>query len=140
VTQPATLPYGSCLATLPNANGTIDLTPDMRMATGRDVLSQSLVRRQTTPRGTVLTSPNDCIDIRQLLSSGQTQAQLAAIASIIRGELLKDQRVNDAPVVITVNTATGATAIAESISSSLGPFSLTLTLTAGAIAAVVSGQ
>jgi len=139
VTQPQ-LPYGSCLATLPNANGTLDLTPDMRMATGRDVLSQSLIRRQTTPRGSVLTSPNDCLDVRQLLSAGMTQSQLQALASSIRTELLRDQRVNGAQVTITVNTATGSTTIQESITSSAGPFTLTLTLTAGAIAAVVTGQ
>jgi hypothetical protein len=139
VTQPQ-LPYGSCLATLPNADGTLDLTPDMRMATGRDVLSQSLIRRQTTPRGSVLTSPNDCLDVRQLLSAGMTQSQLQALASSIRTELLRDQRVNGAQVTITVNTATGATTIQESITSSAGPFTLTLTLTAGAITAVVAGQ
>ncbi len=140
MTQPASLPYGSCLATLPNQNGTIDLTPDMRMATGRDVLSQSLVRRQTTPRGSVLTSPNDCLDIRQLLGAGQSQAQLQALASTIRTELLRDQRVNSAQVTITVDTATGKTTIAEQIQSSLGLFTLTIALTAGSISVITAGQ
>jgi hypothetical protein len=140
MTQPIQLPYGSCLATLPNANGTLDLTPDMRKASGRDVLSQSLIRRQTTPRGSVLTSPNDCIDIRQLISAGMSQAQLQALASSIRVELLKDQRVNACQVSISVNTATGATTIMESIQSSLGPFTLTLALTGASIAVIVAGQ
>lgn len=140
MTQPIQLPYGTCLATLPDASGVIDLTPDMRKASGRDVLSQSLIRRQTTPRGSVLTSPNDCVDLRQLLSAGMSQAQLQATASALRAELLRDQRVNACQVSITVNTATGATTINEQIQSSLGPFTLVLTLTAGSISAIVAGQ
>jgi hypothetical protein len=140
MTQPVNLPYGSCLATLPNANGTLDLTPDMRLASGRDVLSQSLIRRQTTPRGTVLTSPNDCLDVRLLLSAGMTQAQLQALASSIRTELMKDQRVNGVQVTITVDTTTGKTTIAESIQSSFGPFTLTLALSTGSIAIITAGQ
>jgi hypothetical protein len=140
MTQPAQLPYGSCLATLPNAQGVLDLTPDMRMATGRDVLAQSLIRRQTTPRGSVLVSPNDCLDIRQLLSSGMTLAALQALSSVIRSELLRDRRVNAATVTITFNPQTNVTTIAEQIQSSTGPFTLTLTLSAGTIAAVIAGQ
>ncbi len=132
--------YGSCLATLPNANGQIDLTPDFQVATGIQVLAQSLIRRQTTPRGSVITSPNDCIDVRQFLSKGVSSQQTAALAQSIRAELLRDQRVLACSVNITLNTATGAMVIAETVQSSVGPFTLTLTLTAGSISAIVQGQ
>jgi hypothetical protein len=140
VTQPAQLPWGSCLATLPNAQGVLDLTPDMQMATGRDVLAQSIIRRQTTPRGSVLVSPNDCIDIRSMLSQGMTLAQLQSLSDTIRVELLKDQRVNAAQVQINFNPLTNVTTITESIFSSTGPFTLTLTLSANTIAVVIKGQ
>ena len=139
MTQPASI-YGTCLATLPNASGVIDLTPDMRMATGIAVLAQSLIRRQTTPRGTVITSPNDCIDIRQILSKGISQSDVATFSRTIRAELLRDTRVSAASVSITMDTTTGACTIVETIQSSSGPFSLTLTLSAGTIAAVIAGQ
>lgn len=140
MTQPAQLPWGSCLATLPNAKGQIDLTPDMQMTTGRDVIAQSLIRRQTTPRGSVLTSPNDCIDIRQFLSQGMTLGQLQALSSTIRTELLRDQRVNSAQVQINFDPLTNVTTITENILTSQGPFTLTLTLSAGNVAAVIAGQ
>jgi hypothetical protein len=140
MTSPAPSPYGSCLATLPDAAGNLDLTPDMRLATGRDVLSQSLVRRQTTPRGSVLTSPNDCIDVRQFISTGMTTSQLHALASSIRTELLKDTRVITCQVDLTYNPTNNVVTIKEPIQSSLGPFTLTLTLTAGSILVIISGQ
>jgi hypothetical protein len=140
MTQPATL-FGSCLATLPNAQGQIDLTPDMQVATGFDVLAQSLIRRQTTPRGSCLSSPNDCIDIRAtLLSKGVSQSQLGAIAQIIRTELLKDQRVLSAAVSISLDTTTGTVTIQENLQSAAGPFTLTLTLTQSTVAFIVKGQ
>jgi hypothetical protein len=138
MTQPIQ-PWGSCLATLPQ-NGVIDLTPDMQVATGRDVLSQSLIRRQTTPRGSVLTSPNDCIDIRAYLSKGQTRQQLQLLSQTIRQELLRDQRVTTATVAISYAVATSVTTITESILSSYGPFTLTLALSSGNISAILSGQ
>ena len=135
----AAQPFGSCLATLPNAQGQIDLTPDMQVATGVQVLAQSLVRRQTTPRGSVLTSPNDCIDVRMYLSKGLSQSQVAALAQTIRGELLRDQRVLAASVSIAL-TVDGTMTITETILASAGPFTLTLTLTASTINVIVAGQ
>ena len=140
MTQPAQLPWGSCLATLPNAQGQIDLTPDMQIATGRQVIAQSLVRRQTTPRGSVLTSPNDCLDIRQMISQGVTQSQLQAYASSLRTELLRDQRVLSAAVQISYDPVKNVTTITENVQTSAGPFTLTLTLSTGSIAVILAGQ
>jgi hypothetical protein len=140
MTQPSQIPYGSCLATMPDANGNLDLTPDMQMATGRVVLAQSLIRRQTTPRGSVITSPNDCIDIRQLLSKEMTQTSLQALASLIKTELIKDQRVTSVSVQISVDALGNAT-ITENIGTAQGPFSLTLGISAsGAITQITQGQ
>lgn len=139
MTQPANL-FGSCLATLPDQNGVIDLTPDMRMATGVDVLSQSLIRRQTTPRGSVITSPNDCIDIRQMISLEMSPSQVQGLAQRIKTELQKDQRVRSAGVTVTLDTTTGTCTIKENIDSALGPFSLTISLSNGTITQILQGQ
>jgi len=139
MTQPVG-PYGSCFATLPDANGVVDLTPDMRAATGRDVLIQSLVRRQTTPRGSVITSPNDCLDIRQMISLEMSSADAQRLASSIRLELLKDQRVLSCGVQITIDTTTGNTTIQENIVAAQGPFTLTLVLSNNTINQIIAGQ
>lgn len=139
MTQPAAV-FGNCLATLPDVNGVIDFTPDFQVATGFQALAQSLVRRQTTTRGSVIASPNDCLDVREFLSKGLSQSQVAAIAQTIRSELLRDQRVLGAQVNITFNTGTGAMTIVETIQASSGPFSLTLTLTSSTISVIVQGQ
>lgn len=139
MTQPATI-FGSCLATLPDVNGIIDFTPDFQMATGIKVLAQSLVRRQTTPHGSVITSPNDCVDIRSMLSKGVSQSQVAAIAQSLRSELLRDQRVLGAQVSIALDTTTGNATITETIQTGAGPFTLTLALTATTISTIVQGQ
>jgi hypothetical protein len=134
-------PFGSCLATLPDTNGRIDVTADFQMATGVNVLAQSLVRRQTTPRGSVIQSPNDCLDIRaMLLSKGISRPDLAAESQAIRSELLRDQRVLGCSVAITLDTTTGNCTIVETINSSLGPFTLTLSLTPSTVSFIVKGQ
>lgn len=139
MTQPI-LGYGTCLATLPNAQGQLDLTPEMSLATGTDVLAQSLIRRQTTPRGGDVASPNDCLDLRGYLSKGVTQGQLGALSQAIRNELLKDQRVQSVSVGIALDTSTGIMTVTESIGAATGPFTLTLQLTAGSVAFIVQGQ
>lgn len=139
MTQPSSI-FGTCLATLPNADGQIDFTPDFQMATGIDVLAQSLVRRQTTPRGSVITSPNDCIDIRSFLSKAISSQQTAALAQALRAELLRDQRVLGCAVTITFDTTTGVMTIVETIQSAAGPFTLTVSLTATTIGVILKGQ
>lgn len=144
----ASPPYGQCLATLPNEKGQLDLTPDMQVATGRSVLVQSLIRRQFTPRGTVITSPNDCIDIRQFISQGMTAEQLHILSATIQNELLKDQRVLAVKVQVSMNQSTSVCTITENVQSSAGPFTLTISLPPGPVvnnetpnvSFVISGQ
>ena len=147
MTQPASLPFGQCLATLFNEKGVLDLTPDMQLASGRNVLAQSLVRRQFTPRGSVITSPNDCIDIRQLISQAMTDAQVAAIGQVIRTELVRDQRVLDAQVTVVLSANKTVATVTENVQSAQGPFTLTITLPGPVvngqtpnISVVISGQ
>ena len=59
--------YGVCMATTVNG-GSIDIAPGV-LATGNDVLAQSLGRRQMTPQGSDPSAPNDGI-VRAPLQTG----------------------------------------------------------------------
>ncbi len=129
MTQPASvINYGTDLASVPNpdANGQIDLTSDMAETSGLSVLAQSIVRRQTTPHGSVIDCPNDCIDVRDFLSAGMTPVQLQAIPATIKNELLRDERVLSVNVQVTYTPGNNSLKIVETIFSSAGPFRLTL--------------
>lgn len=133
MTQGVPNPYGIDLQSLPNGQGVIDLDPGMIEGSGRTLLAQSLVRRFTTPRGSVIDAPNDCIDIRSFLSQGFTQAQINELPGILKKEAEKDERVVDAQVQATYLQSTKALTITMSIQSGYGPFSLTLSVSSGQV-------
>lgn len=132
MTSPATIPgvtpsnpYGQDFAIV-LVNGVLDFTPTMTLATGRALLVQSLISRQTTPTGSVIDCPNDCFDVRDWIGEGKTPAQINQLGTSVTNELLKDQRVLSCQVVATFNYATGMLSLAESFTSSYGPFSFVL--------------
>src|SRR5271154_1730693 len=92
-----TNPYGQDFAIV-IVGGVLDFLPTMGLATGRTLLQQSLICRQTTPTGSVVDCPNDCFDVRDWISEGMTAQQLAQIGTTISNELMKDQRVSMANV------------------------------------------
>ena len=136
MTQPAPA-FGSTLAICTNLNGEWDCDPTGRMATGRDVLSQRLINRQTTPLGSVIDSPNDCFDVSDWLSANMTDGQVAQLPGQIHTELLKDQEVQSLTVTVNYNPATSTLILTENIISGYGPFSLTITVTPGNVSALV---
>lgn len=107
-------------------NGVLDFTPTMTLATGRDLLVQSLICRQTTATGSVIDCPNDCFDVRDWIGEGRTVSQLNQLGTSVQNELLKDQRVLSCRVQATFNFATSQLFLAESFTSSYGPFSFVL--------------
>ena len=136
MTQPAPA-FGSTLAMNTNLNGEWDCDPTGRMATGRDVLAQRLVSRQLTTLGSVIDCPNDCFDINDWLSANMTDGQVAQLPGQIHTELLKDQEVQSLTVTVNYNPATSTLVLTENIISGYGPFSLTITVTPGNVAALV---
>ena len=116
MTQPAPA-FGSTLAMCTNLNGEWDCDPTGRMATGRDVLSQRLINRQTTPLGSVIDSPNDCFDVSDWLSANMTDGQVAQLPGQIHTELLKDQEVQSLTVTVNYNPATSTLILTENIIS-----------------------
>ena len=76
MTQPAS-PYGVTLWTGVNQFGQLDVDATGLLVTGVQLVAQRLVLRQTTPQDSCADAPNDCFDVRDWLSSGMTDAQVA---------------------------------------------------------------
>jgi hypothetical protein len=121
-------PYGTDIGIFPNAaaNGAYDVDLGMSEVTGRTLLVQRLIKRQTTPLGSVVDSPNDCMDVRGWVSSDVTQLQLQALAAGLKTELLKEEAVTNVIVMFAYNAATKTLTITENFTSGYGPFTLTL--------------
>lgn len=132
--------YGRDLACLINEDGVLDLTDTMQEVTGLDVLAQSLIRRHLTAKGSDISSPNDGIDVRQLIKNGLTQQELSVIAVTIQQELIRDQRVlPNTTVVATFNPQTNVMTLNETIQTAAGPFSLTLAVSSVTVEVLQNG-
>lgn len=127
MTQPAPNIYGQDFWL---GGAPLDFSPDMRVVTGRALLAQSIVCRLSTARGTVIDCPNDCLDLRDMVSDGLSQSQLNALGGQVRQEILKDQRVQDAAVTATYAAPSSTLTVQIRVSSLYGPFALVLSVTA----------
>jgi hypothetical protein len=139
-------PFGTDLQSLPNpaANGQVDLDPSMLEGSGRVLLAQSLVRRQTTPTGSVIDCPNDCVDVRGWISQGWTQQEFQAASGNLKTELLKDERITDVTITMTLGTGPAAgtqtLTIVEQFESAYGPFTLTLLVSEVTVSILIANQ
>jgi hypothetical protein len=133
------LPFGTDLATVMQPDGSIDLDPGMSEVTGRSLLIQRVMRRVTTPRGSVVDAPNDCIDIRNYVRAGVLASTPGNIQIQLQKEFLKDQGITSAAVGVTYVDAIGKLSITASLGSSYGPLQLTFNLTAGNVQVLVAG-
>lgn len=80
-----------------------------RLARGRAVVAQAMIRRLTTPRGTLAIVGGDeeavyGFDLSEYIGAVGTSTALQALPAIVRGELLKDDRVIDVDVTVTLST------------------------------------
>jgi hypothetical protein len=144
MTQPALIPnvFGSDLACLFTGTGVGDLTPTMQEVTGPPVVAQRLLCRLTTPRGSVLDSPNDCIDIRGYVRASVTPAEVQAMQSQILGEIQKEQCLQTATVSVgefLLVEAQLQVTITISVTTAKGPFTLTLLTSAVTVTALLNG-
>jgi hypothetical protein len=131
-------PFGTDVWIGPNAQGILDLDPSLREVSGIDVLVQSVLMRITTPTGSAIDAPDDCFDMRRWISKGMTVAQLAQLKSLIQGQLLRDQRIISATVGVSFSFATSILTVTMAIQSSLGPFTLTLNVSAVTVQMLVT--
>ena len=96
-------PYGwgsdvSCAASL---------DPDVRELAGDDptVLAQAIIRRLDTPRGQLPDDAEYGLSLRDMLSTGLTDAARRSIAGRIHNELVKDDRLDTVSVVVESGVA-----------------------------------
>jgi hypothetical protein len=121
--------FGRDLATVWTDQGP-DLDSGFTEATGIDVLVQSILRRLSTPHGSVMGCPNDCLDVRDFLGSGLSNADVQKAQSAIQAELQRDARVLTSSVRATYDQATKSLGLTVSVTSAAGPFTMTLAVSA----------
>ena len=123
---PPSNPFGTDFWIGGAPNGILDGDTSLRLATGRGLLAQRLLCRLSSPRGSYIDCPNDCIDIRDSLSAGMTAAQIADLGGSVREECLKEEQVNDAEVSGTFSFQTSALTLTIAVVSAYGPFTMVL--------------
>jgi hypothetical protein len=83
-----------------------------RLARGSAVVVQALYNRLITPRGTLRGGDEESaygFDVAGYVGEVGTDIALAALPGIVRGELMKDDRVSDVLVTATTSTASDGT-------------------------------
>lgn len=131
--------FGSDLWLGVGPDGSLDIDASMREISGIHVLAQSLIMRQFTPTGSSIANPDDCIDLRNYLSAGLTQAQIQQIGAVIQSQLRRDQRVQSVAVNVSFNSSNSTLTVVENVVSSAGPFTLTLAVSNVNIAILLNG-
>lgn len=117
-----TVDYGTDLSCL------TDLTPLCGETSGMTLFLQSLARRVTTRRGSVIDDANYGLDVRDYLQDELSAEKLAMISSEVGSELIKDERVLTAVCTTTFNQTTKALTLSITGDGSLGPFLLVLSV------------
>lgn len=120
----ATPDFGVDVSTFPR--------PDTTFSTikGYRVLAEALARRLLTPRGFLTFHPDYGMDVRQFINESITDTTLGRIKAQVAYELQQDERVDDADAVVSYIPATGQLLITCQVSTSQGPFSFVLALSA----------
>jgi hypothetical protein len=106
VTDPATEPlgYGSDLSCVVDVTDDFaELDPD-----SPEGISQSLVRRYMTPRGTLPDDADYGLDIRAWCNRGMTVLELRSLSAQMASEARKDDRIDDVRIDLGVALATSS--------------------------------
>lgn len=104
---------------------------DVQVTDPKQLIGQRLARRLVTPRGAlglIGDDPDAGLDVRQFLNAALSPRQISAIGQAVEAEALKDEQVASSSAAVTF--AAGALTIALKVSSSVGPFQLTLSVSA----------
>jgi hypothetical protein len=120
----------------------LDTLQPGRYARGPTLVAQALYRRLITPRGTLRGGDEESaygFDVSAYCGSVGYDTALAALPGLVRGELLKDDRVSEVTVTATMSeSGTGELAIELSIDVVLADESQDFTLTLGVSSAAVA--
>lgn len=112
-----------------------------RLVSGWRVVAQALYRRLITPRGTLRGGEEQAaygVDLAEYIGRVAYPGVIATLPGLVRGEFLKDDRVADALVTVTADTATnGAVSITivavVQLQDTDEQFSLTITADSGGV-------
>lgn len=99
-------------------------------------LGEAIVRRLSTPRGSLPDDGDYGIDLRGYCNKGTTADDIRALASKVRTELQKDDRIDSVTVTVTpspTGTTLAITLAVRPFDPNLGGFSLTLAVTSAAV-------
>lgn len=132
-------PYGTDLFLVIGSDGSMDVDPTMREVSGLQTLVQSLVMRQFTPTGSVIGSPDDCVDVRQWLSKGMTASEAQQLGAVVQAQLLRDPRVKSAQVSAIYNSASNSITLTENITGGAGPFKLVISVSNLTVSILLNG-
>lgn len=101
-----------------------------RLVSGRLLVAQALYRRLITPRGSLLYDLSYGLDLSEFVGEVGPELAAAALPGMIRNELMKDDRVSDVGVSITVSNEGAETTLTIEVTAVLADsgeeFSLTL--------------
>lgn len=102
-----------------------------RFTTGPRLVAEAVYRRLTTPRGMLRGGDEEAnygLDLTELVGSGATKRDAAALGSRIKAEILKDERVIDVHVDVVATTKGASTEFVVTVDGKTndGPFDLKL--------------
>lgn len=121
-----------------DSSGTLDLTDTLEDLDQDSPLgiSQGLARRLQTPRGTLQDDLDYGRDVRAYLNRGLSTVDVRELEGELRGEALKDDRIGDVTVAITLPTLSSmkiAVLVTPEDPETGGPFDLTLSATSAEV-------
>jgi len=92
---------GTDISTPAGTDGLPGLDPAFRVVSGRTALAQALLRRLTTPRGSLVGDAGYGHDVRAWANDTLDAGALRRIEARVADELRADERVDDVAVVAT---------------------------------------
>jgi hypothetical protein len=104
-----------------------DLPPTFRLASGQKNLGNAIVRRLSTPSGSLARiggDPEYGFDLRDKMNASWTAAELAALGAQVEAECRKDERVEGATVTARHDLRTSTLVVDIQLQSAAGPFAL----------------
>lgn len=107
----------------------VDLDPYFQIVSGATAVAHAVARRFLTPAGSLVWDEDVGLDLRDWLLECLSRAQLPAIASMVRTEALKEERVDSATADVTLG-ASGVLTVTLSCTTAAGPFVLVLAASA----------
>lgn len=104
-----------------------DVTADFRPTSGREALAQSLYRRWTSDRGSLIDDPNYGTNLTDFINDDATDGDIANILAAAIAEANKDERVID--ITGTAELGSDGILLMEFVvTDGEGPFTMTLSV------------